>query len=128
MPTEPANATSMTLGGPGPPNSLTLSSLSANSNGNGNAIVSSPWAGKGGRRNNLYEGTNLNHLLGFSLTPRSGASSSSASRVEYKRSTGGPSFKALPFNKERYVHVQHRFIVRPNFSESYASAWDDDMK
>lgn len=57
---------------------------------------------------NAARGQNINHLLAFTLPPRiHNPTSHSAPR----RTRRGAS--AVPFNKERYVNAQYRFLVKP---------------
>ncbi len=52
-------------------------------------------------------GQSMNHLLSFTLPPRSRPPLS----VPARRSRRGANY--TPFNKERYVNAQYRFLVKP---------------
>ncbi|PWN47914.1 hypothetical protein IE53DRAFT_320381 [Violaceomyces palustris] len=55
---------------------------------------------------NKRGGQNINHLLSFTLPPRSRPPPSTSRK---SRRAGG----SVPFNKERYVNAQYRFLVKP---------------
>lgn len=57
---------------------------------------------------NAARGQNINHLLAFTLPPRIHNPTSHSAPRRNRR--GG---SAIPFNKERYVNAQYRFLVKP---------------
>lgn len=101
----------------------TMASMARDRNGKPNSTISNgsqPRRSRNGRnanpsnnvnnnnQANAARGQNINHLLAFTLPPRiHNPTSHSAPR----RNRRGAS--AVPFNKERYVNAQYRFLVKP---------------
>ncbi|UZJ52034.1 hypothetical protein CBS101457_001354 [Exobasidium rhododendri] len=55
------------------------------------------------------KGHNLNHLMAFTLPPRLAPPASNGPARRTRRGGG----TSVPFNKERYVNAQYRFLVKP---------------